>query len=460
MKNTEQLIVGSLLTSDAYMRRVIPFLKKEYFETIYASIFHETVLYAAKYNALPSQQALRIACDESTTLREGHYNQIMEILPSLYETKAEENIDFLFDTTEKWCQDRALYLAIMQSIEIINGTDKKLTKDALPSILQDALAISFDTSVGHDYFENADDRHEYYNRKLPRIPFDLDCFNEITKGGLVRKTLNIAMAGTGVGKSMFMCHVAANAMAQGYDVLYITLEMAEEEIAKRIDANLMNITTDDLDRISKKMFTDRVAKVQAGTTGNVIIKEYPTASAHAGHFRALLNELKLKKKFEPQLIFLDYLNICASSRIKAEGGSYAFIKAIAEEVRGLAQEFNVPIMSATQTTRNGYASSDPGLEDTSESFGLPATADLMFALVSNEELEGAGRVAVKQLKNRYNSVDHLRRFTVGIDRGKSKFYDVDQDGEFQLTKDPVVQDDMPMFDKTPSGSKLANIKFS
>jgi len=460
MKNTEQLIVRNLLVSETYMRRVIPFLKKEYFESVYATVFHELAAYASKYNKLPSQDALRIACDNSTRIRETEYHAVMEVLPSLYEDK-EENEEFLFDTTEKWCQDRALHLAVLQSIEIINGTEKQFTKDALPSILQDALAISFDTNVGHDYFENAEQRFEYYNEREERIPFDLDCFNQITKGGLVRKSLNVALAGTGVGKSMFMCHCSASALAQGYDVLYITLEMAEEEIAKRIDANLMNISTDDIERLSLKMFTDRVAKVQAKTTGKLIIKEYPTASAHSGHFRALLNELKLKKKFSPQLIFLDYLNICASSRIKAEGGSYAFVKAIAEEVRGLAQEFSVPIFSATQVTRSGFSSSDPGLEDTSESFGLPATADLMFALVSNEELEGAGRIAVKQLKNRYNSVDHLRRFTVGIDRSKSKFYDVDQDGEFQLVKDsPVVKDDMPMFDKTPSGTKLANIKFS
>ena len=453
MKNTEQMIIRCLLTDAVYMRKVIPFLKKEYFETVFGDVFREIVNYTAKYNSLPSQSALEISIDSSSRITDSKFSEIQQLIPAIFERK-EEDLDHITDITEKWCQDRALFISIMKSIEIINGNDPKNTKDSLPSILQDALAVSFDTDIGHDYIENYEERYEYYHRTEERVPFDLDYFNKISNGGLAKKTLNIALAGTGVGKSMFMCHSAANGLVMGNDVLYISLEMPEEQIAERIDGNLMNIPTEQLDNLSKKMFSDRVSKIANTTTGKLIIKEYPTAQAHSGHFRALLQELKLKKDFEPDLIYIDYLNICASSRIKADGGSYAYVKAIAEEVRGLAVEFNVPIMSATQTTRGGYNSDDPGLEDTSESWGLPATADLMFALVSNDELERLGRILVKQLKNRRGDVNRDKYFHIGIDRSKSRFFDVDQ------TQDHQIVDDGPVFDKSTSGAKLSNIKFN
>jgi replicative DNA helicase len=343
----------------------------------------------------------------------------------------------------------------MESISIIDGKHEKLTKNALPDILQNALAVSFDTNIGHDYLENVDERYAFYHEQEERIPFDLDYFNRITKGGLPNKTLNIALAGTGVGKSLFMCHVAASALSQGRNVLYITMEMAEERIAERIDANLLNVPIDQLENMSQSMFKDRVRGIAERTNGKLIIKEYPTGQAHSGHFRALLMELKLKKKFVPELIFIDYLNICASSRMKSMGGainSYTYIKAIAEEIRGLAVEFDVPIVSATQTTRSGYGNSDPGLEDTSESFGLPATADLMFALISNDELSSLGQIMVKQLKNRYNDPNVDKRFVVGVDRSKMKLYDVDE------SEQDLVDDDVPVFDKSTSGEKLKGIK--
>jgi len=345
------------------------------------------------------------------------------------DSKAE--IQWLVDKTEKWCQEKAIYNAVLGSISILDGKDKTKDKGSIPKILSDALAISFDTTVGHDYLEDSDERYDFYHRREERIPFDLDCFNKITKGGLPAKTLNIALAGTGVGKSLFMCHVAAGAMSQGRNVLYITMEMAEEKIAERIDANLLNVTLDDLTSLPKEMYDKKVEKLKAKTTGKLIIKEYPTASASATHFRSLLNELNLKKSFCPDIIFIDYLNICCSARIKpgASINSYTYVKAIAEELRGLAVETNVPIVSATQTTRSGYTSSDPGLEDTSESFGLPATADLMFALISSEELDELGQIMVKQLKNRYADPTHYKRFTVGIDRAKMKLYDIEQSAQ-------------------------------
>lgn len=454
MKNTEQMIIRSLLTDEIYMRRAIPFLKKEYFETVYGDLFREIVNYTAKYNSLPSQSALEIAVDQSSRITDSKFSEIQQIIPVLFEAR-KEDLDHLTDVTEKWCQDRALFLSIMKSIEIIEGKDPKNTKDALPSILQEALAVSFDTDIGHDYLENFEERYEYYHRTEERVPFDLEYFNKISNGGLAKKTLSIILAGTGVGKSMFMCHCAATALADGKNVLYITLEMSEEQIAERIDGNLMNIPTKQLDHLSKKMFTDRVKKIASTTTGKLIVKEYPTAQAHSGHFRALLQELSLKKDFQPDLIYVDYLNICASSRIKASDGSYAYIKAIAEELRGLAIEFNLPIMSATQTTRSGYSNEDPGLEDTSESWGLPATADLFLALVSNDELERLGRVLVKQLKNRRGDVNTDKYFHIGVDRTKSKFFDVDQTQDHQ-----VIDDGMPVFDKGSSGEKLSNIKFN
>jgi len=450
----EQTILRNLLTNEPYMRKVVPFLKKEYFEGVYQHIFTEVTKFVGKYNKLPTLEAFKIEIDQSDRLTDQMYTHAIDILPNIFERK-EENEQWLLDTTEKWCQDRAVYRAIMESISIIDGKHEKLTKNALPDILQNALAVSFDTNIGHDYLENVDERYAFYHEQEERIPFDLDYFNRITKGGLPNKTLNIALAGTGVGKSLFMCHVAASALSQGRNVLYITMEMAEERIAERIDANLLNVPIDQLENMSQSMFKDRVRGIAERTNGKLIIKEYPTGQAHSGHFRALLMELKLKKKFVPELIFIDYLNICASSRMKSMGGainSYTYIKAIAEEIRGLAVEFDVPIVSATQTTRSGYGNSDPGLEDTSESFGLPATADLMFALISNDELSSLGQIMVKQLKNRYNDPNVDKRFVVGVDRSKMKLYDVDE------SEQDLVDDDVPVFDRSTSGEKLKGIK--
>ena len=449
----EQTILRNLLTNEPYLRKVVPFLKKEYFQGVYGLLFSEVTKFVGKYNKLPTIESFKIEIDQSDRFTESVYTHALDILPNIF-SKIEENQEWLLNTTEKWCQDRAVYLAIMESIQVIDGKHETFTKDALPDILQKALSVCFDTAVGHDYLENVEERYAFYHEQEERIPFDMECFNKITKGGLPNKTLNIALAGTGVGKSLFMCHVAANALEQGRNVLYITLEMAEERIAERIDANLLNVPIDQIDNLSKKMFTDRVNAVKAKTQGKLIIKEYPTGSAHSGHFRALLQELKLKKKFSPEIIFIDYLNICASARMKSMGGainSYTYIKAIAEELRGLAVEFNVPIISATQTTRSGYGNSDPGLEDTSESFGLPATADLMFALISNEELAGLNQIMVKQLKNRYNDINIMQRFVVGVDRSKMRLFDVDE------TQQTLVKD-VPMFDNTPSGEKLKGIK--
>lgn len=451
----EQTILRNLLTNEHYMRKVIPFIKKEYFEGTYRLLFNEVTRFVGKYNKLPTLDAFKVEIDQSDRFNEQTYGHALDILPTIFDKK-EENQQWLLDTTEKWCQDRAIYLAIMESISVIDGKHQKLTKNALPDILQNALAVSFDTNIGHDYLENVDERYDFYHEQEERIPFDLDYFNRITKGGLPNKTLNIALAGTGVGKSLFMCHCAASALSQGRNVLYITMEMAEERIAERIDANLMNVAIDQLENMSQSMFRERVEKIANKTNGKLIIKEYPTGQAHSSHFRALLNELKLKKKFVPELIFIDYLNICASSRMKGMGGSinsYSYIKSIAEEIRGLAVEFDVPIVSATQTTRSGYSNSDVGLEDTSESFGLPATADLMFALISNEELAGLGQIMVKQLKNRYNDPNVDKRFIIGVDRSKMKLYDVDESKQ-----DILNNEDVPVFDNTPSGEKLKNIK--
>jgi replicative DNA helicase len=452
----EQTIIRNILTNEKYMRKVIPFVKREYFEGVYRLLFNEITKFVTKYNRLPTLEAFKIEIDQSDKFNEQSYTHAMDVLHSLF-VNTENDEAWLLDVTEKWCQDRALYLAVMESIQIIDGKHEKYSKDSLPSILQNALSISFDTNVGHDYLENADHRYEFYHSQETRIPFDLEYFNRITKGGLPNKTLNIALAGTGVGKSLFMCHVAANCLAQGRNVLYITLEMAEERIAERIDANLLNVPIDQLENMSASMFKDRVRKIAESTNGKLIIKEYPTGQAHSNHFRALLNELKLKKKFVPEIIFIDYLNICSSSRMKGMGGainSYSYTKAIAEEIRGLAVEFNVPILSATQTTRSGYANSDPGLEDTSESFGLPATADLMFALVSNEELNNLGQIMVKQLKNRYNDPTMDKRFIVGVDRSKMRLFDVAQ------KEQTLVEDDTPVFDNTTAGKRFKNIKIS
>ncbi len=435
------------------MRKVLPFVKPDYFEGIYRILFKEAGKFVGKYNKLPTIETFKIELDQSDRIGGENYTVAVDLLPQLFSS---EKIDeeWLLNNTEKWCQDRAIYNAVMESISIIDGKHESLTKGALPELLQKALGVAFDTNVGHDYIQNVEERWDFYNKQEERIPFDIEYFNKITKGGVPNKTLNIALAGTGVGKSLFMCHVASSALVDGKNVLYITMEMAEERIAERIDANLLNVPIDQLETMPKTMFTEKVKQLSTKTTGQLIIKEYPTGSAHAGHFRALLNELKLKRQFEPDIIFIDYLNICASSRMKGMGGSinsYNYIKAIAEELRGLAVEFDLPIFSATQTTRSGYSNSDVGLEDTSESFGLPATADLMFALISTEELQQLGQMMVKQLKNRYNDPTQNKRFVIGVDRSKMKLFDVDPNEQ-------TLTDDTPVYDKTPAGEGMAKFK--
>ena len=423
----EQTILRNLLFSEVYYRKVVPFIKAEYFQEYHEKIVYEEIAdFASKYDKVPTQEVLTINLQNRNDLTDDTYKDSIQTISDL----SDEWVDYewLLDATEKFCKDRAIYLALMQSIKIADGGDKKVSRDAIPSILQEALAVSFDEHIGHDYIDQAEDRYDFYHRKEEKVPFDLDKFNFITKGGLSNKTLNIALAGTGVGKSLFMCHMASAALTQGYNVLYITCEMAEEKIAERIDANLLNVSIKDIVDLPEVLFTSKVNEIARKTRGKLIIKEYPTASAHVGHFKALLSDLKLKKDFKPQLIFVDYLNICASARYKgAVVNSYTYVKAIAEELRGLAVECNVPIVSATQTTRSGYGNSDPDLTDTSESFGLPATADFMFALISTEELEQQGRIMVKQLKNRYSDLVTSRKFMVGIDRSKMKLYDVADD---------------------------------
>ena len=435
------------------MRKVLPFVKPDYFEGIYRILFKEVGKFVSKYNKLPTLEAFKIEIDSSDKLNTEQYTFALEVIPNIF-TKEEVNQQWLYDTTEKWCQDRAIYNAIMESISIIDGKHTTLTKQALPSLLEGALAVSFDTNIGHDYIDNVEQRWDFYHAQEERIPFDLDYFNQITKGGLPRKTLNIALAGTGVGKSLFMCHVAANALTQGRNVLYITLEMAEERIAERIDANLLNVPIDQLENLTKDMLKTKVSNIKMKGNGKLIIKEYPTGQANTSHFRALLNELKLKRNFIPEIIFVDYLNICGSARMKAMGGSinsYTYIKAIAEEMRGLAVEFNVPIVSATQTTRSGFSSSDPGLEDTSESFGLPATADLMFALIATEELTSAGQIMVKQLKNRYNDPNVHKRFVIGVDRSRMKLKDI-------LDAKVNLMNDTPVFENSKMNEKFKDFK--
>ena len=451
--NLEQVILRNILTDDEYTRKVLPFIKPEYFEGIYRILFRETAKFVTKYNKLPTAEAFKIELDQSDRLNGENYTVAMDLLPQLF-AKEKTDSDWLIQNTEKWCQDRAIYNAVMESISIIDGKHETMTKGALPDLLSKALGVAFDTNVGHDYIDNVEDRWDFYNKQEERIPFDLEHFNTITKGGVANNTLNIALAGTGVGKSLFMCHVASSALTDGKNVLYITMEMAEERIAERIDANLLNVPIDQLENMPKTMFTEKVKQLSSKTKGKLIIKEYPTGSAHAGHFRALLNELKLKRQFEPDIIFIDYLNICASSRMKGMGGainSYNYIKAIAEELRGLAVEFDVPIFSATQTTRSGYSNSDVGLEDTSESFGLPATADLMFALISTEELQQLGQIMVKQLKNRYNDPTQNKRFVVGVDRSKMRLFDVDPNEQ-------TLTDDTPVFDKSDAGENISKFK--
>ena len=427
MDSVEFLILRNLLHNEEYIRKVIPFIKADYFEDLTQKIvFEEISSFVEQYNKPATKEILCIEAEKRSDINDSSYKDVTNLISSLENEPSE--FEWLINTTEKWCRDRAIYLALMESIQLADGKDDTKGRDAIPTILSDALAVSFDSHVGHDYLIDYEERYESYHRKEDKIPFDLEFFDKITKGGIPNKTLNIALAGTGVGKSLFMCHFASSVLLQGKNVLYITLEMAEEKIAERIDANLLNVNIQDIVDLPKVMFGDKVTSLTKKTQGSLIIKEYPTASAHSGHFKALLNELALKKSFRPDIIFIDYLNICASSRYRTNNNvnSYSYIKAIAEELRGLAVEANLPIVSATQTTRSGFASSDVDLTDTSESFGLPATADLMFALISTEELEDLNQIMVKQLKNRYNDPTINKRFVIGIDRAKMRLYDCEQ----------------------------------
>ena len=440
--NLELTILSNLVYNEKYARKVLPFLKAEYFkEKTHKIIFLEIHEYISQYDALPSLNALSIECQERVDLSEEQFQTILETLNVLSDDPSD--YDWIVDTTEKWCQERAIYISLMESVKIADGQDSKRDKGAIPTILSEALGVSFDQSVGHDYLDNSSERFDFYNRKEDKIPFDLDFFNKITKGGLPNKTLNVALAGTGVGKSLFMCHVASSVLLQGRNVLYITLEMAEEKIAERIDANLLNIPIQKLSDLPKSMFQKKITSLGKKTQGKLIIKEYPTASAHVGHFKSLINDLALKRSIKPDIIFIDYLNICASQRYKGSiVNSYTYVKAIAEELRGLAVETNVPIVSATQTTRSGFGSSDVDLTDTSESFGLPATADLMFALISTEELEEMNQIMVKQLKNRYHDPTMNKRFCVGIDRAKMRLYDVEESAQTDIVDSGQVELDI------------------
>ena len=428
----ERTTLTQLVTNEQYARKVLPFMKSDYFaDKTERTVFEEIAKFVDKYNKIPTQTSLEIEVSGRKDLNEEEFKKVVAVIKTLESTDVD--FDWLVNTTEQFCKDKAVYNAIVEGISIIDGKDKQRGPDAIPSILTDALAVGFDNRVGHDYLMDSDDRFEYYHTIEEKIPFDLEFFNRITKGGLPPKTLNIALAGTGVGKSLFMCHMAANCLSLGKNVLYITLEMAEERIAERIDANLMNVSMEDLHDLPKQMYDNKIAKIIKSTSGKLIVKEYPTASAHTAHFRGLIKELAIKKSFRPDILFVDYLNICASTRFKGQTNvnSYMYIKSIAEELRGLAVETDIPIMSATQTTRSGFTSTDIGLEDTSESFGLPATADFMFALISNEELDELNQIAVKQLKNRYNDPTINKRFVIGIDRAKMQLFDVkssEQDG--------------------------------
>ena len=457
MQTIEKTTLAELVGNEQYARKVLPFMKGEYFaDRTERIVFEEIQKFVEKYNALPTKSSLEIEIDTRRDLNEDDIRHVLGVVKEL-ENDKDINFDWLVETTEKFCKDKAVYNAIVEGIQIIDGKDKKRGPDAIPSILTDALAVGFDNRVGHDYLADSDERYDYYHTVEEKIPFDLEFFNRITKGGLPPKTLNIALAGTGVGKSLFMCHMAANCMNQGRNVLYITLEMAEERIAERIDANLMNVSMEDLHDIPKVIYDTMINNISKETNGQLVIKEYPTASAHSAHFRGLIKELAIKKSFKPDIIFVDYLNICASSRFKGAQNvnSYMYVKAIAEELRGLAVETNVPIMSATQTTRSGFSNSDVGLEDTSESFGLPATADLMFALISNEELDAVNQIAVKQLKNRYNDPTINKRFVIGIDRAKMRLMDLDESQQDGLADSNQTEEEdlfaTPPCDKTEFG---------
>ena len=456
MERIEKTILKNLLHNEEFTRRVFPFLEPKYFlNSIDRIVFQQIYEFIDLYKNRPTKEALIIDLSNHKKITETEFQSATDLINELKEEE-KPNDEWLVAETEKFCQEKAIYDAVMNSIQIIDGKDKRLTKDSIPEILSDALGVSFDTHVGHDYIENVDERFDFYHRVEDKIPFDLDFFNKITKGGLPKKTLNIALAGTGVGKSLFMCHVAANCLMQGKNVLYVTMEMAEERIAERIDANLLNLPIDDIHSLPKDLYERKIDLLKMQTTGKLIIKEYPTATAHTGHLRTLLNELKLKRNFAPEIVFVDYLNICASSRFKysANVNSYTYVKAIAEELRGLAVEMNIPIVSATQTTRSGFNSSDPGLEDTSESFGLPATADFMFALVTSEELDNLDQVMIKQLKNRYNDLTVNKRFVIGIDRSKMKLYDLSQSAQENIADSGQIEEDIPKFDKSKFGQRM------
>ena len=452
-------ILKNLIHNETYTRQVIPFIEPDYFEERTDRIvFEEVAKFLNEYDKTPTKEVLHIEVEKRVDVTEDEYKTIEQLISAL-DTEVSES-KWLLDTTEEWCKQRAIYLALIKSIQIADGQDEHKKPEAIPAILSEALAVGFDQHVGHDYIDDSEDRYAYYHRVENKIPFDLEYFNKITSGGISDKTLNIALAGTGVGKSLFMCHVASSCLVQGKNVLYITLEMAEEKIAERIDANLLDTNIKDIAELPEKIFNKKITNLSKKTEGRLIVKEYPTASAHCGHFKSLLQELKLKKSFSPDIIFVDYLNICASSRYRSavNVNSYSYVKAIAEELRGLAVEFSLPIVSATQTTRSGFASSDPNLTDTSESFGLPATADLMFALISTEELEGLNQIMVKQLKNRYNDPTINKRFVLGIDRAKMRLYDVEQGAQQDIVEDiEVVQHNKK--EQSQSKSKFDDFKF-
>jgi len=449
----DTIILVNLVRNEKYVRKVLPFIKEEYFsDNEHSYAFRQIAEYIEKYNNTPTLEAMSVAFDNASEEQRSLLKTVFE-----YEQEPQE-LQWLVDETEKFCKDKAVFNAVLEGIQIIDGKKKDMSPDALPGLLTEALQVGFDTNVGHDFIEDADKRFDFYHRLEEKVEFDLDMFNKITEGGLSNKTLNIALAGTGVGKSLFMCHMASASISKGQNVLYITLEMSEERIAERIDANLMNIPIMDLKDLSKPMFDDRIAKVNEKIQGRLIVKEYPTASAHSGHFKALINELKLKRNFHPDIVFIDYLNICTSNRFKpgSSANSYTIIKSIAEELRGLAVELNVPIFSATQTTRGGYNSSDVELTDTSESFGLPATADLMFAIISTEELEEMGQLMIKQLKNRYADPTRNRRFMIGVDRAKMRLYDLEDSAQQAITDSNI---DVPVFDRARQESAYDDLKF-
>ena len=461
MEAIESTIIKNLVNDETYIRKVIPYIKPEYFNDYSDKILFDIINnFVVSYGQSPTKEVLSIEVDNRKDLNEDTYKELQVKIQDINNTEVDSQ--WLLDSTEKWCKQRAVYLALLDSVKIADGQDEKRTEDAIPSILQEALAVSFDDHIGHDYIEDYEDRFAFYHRNESKIPFDLSLFNKITKGGIPNKTLNVALAGTGVGKSLFMCHMAAASLLQGKNVLYITLEMAEEKIAERIDANLLNVNIKDIEDLPEQLFESKVTRLAQKTNGKLIIKEYPTASAHSGHFKALLNDLSLKKSFKPDIIFIDYLNICASSRYKgALVNSYTYVKAIAEELRGLAVEFDLPIVSATQTTRSGYGSSDVDLTDTSESFGLPATADLMFALISTEELESINQIMVKQLKNRYNDLNLFKRFVVGIDRAKMRLYDVEDSAQVDIVDSGQEQYDFEEIAKSQQPTaKFTDFKFN